>query len=126
MAKHKFQPGNKYSKGRPPVAPELKGAKELNKVMADKILNQFIFMPVSQIQQFVRNLDNPAMEMVIARVLVEAINKGDHQRIEWLFSRLLGKMTEKVHVEGEINLHKQIVDFVSKVEKESSEEGQNE
>jgi len=119
----KFQKGNTFGKnGRPPAPPDIKGAKELNKIMAERILNKFIFMPVSEIQAFLRDINNPAMEMAIARVLMEAINKGDQTRMEWLFSRLLGKMKEKVEIEGEINFHKQIVDFISQVEKQSNSE----
>ena len=36
--------------------------------------------------------------MLVARILYEGIKRGDHVKLEWVYSRLVGKVKEEVEV----------------------------
>jgi hypothetical protein len=36
------------------------------------------------------------MELIIAKIMVEAVNKGDYSRVNALWDRSIGKVTDKI------------------------------
>ena len=83
-------------------------ARKLNKVLVTELLNKFINMSMKDLIVFIRNNvpnskdttafkgDDPVIETMLASILVKAIQEGDQNRLNFIFDRLIGKVTDKV------------------------------
>lgn len=93
-------------------------ARKINKDEATKILNKFAYMPTEDVINFANDRNNPAMEMLVARVFVEAIKTGDPVRLNLLLDRLIGRVKDYVEhkVDVSFNLHKQLMDFQDRIQ----------
>lgn len=92
----RFGPGNKagVGHGRPPVPPETRALRQVNKLALERVLNELLCQPRSELQRVLEAPETPALVAMAARVLEEAISKGDDGRMEYLLSRLIGKIPE--------------------------------
>jgi len=82
---------------------ELLEAKRLNRIDAEIAINKFISMSFDDLKIFVNDPSHSVHELLIARILVEAIRTGDHMKLEWVYYRLFGKIKEVVSVEGQVS-----------------------
>lgn len=113
-----FLPGNKIgAKGRTPAIPEVKEVRALNHVTVPLVIDRYMKMDLEELKAVMQRPGTPAVEMIIAKVIVEAIRKGDQQRLSFLFDRLLGKQTESVRVEGGM-LHLGVLKLINKINDE--------
>ena len=95
--KTQFKPGNTVNPGgRPSLPPEVREAKKLNRVMMETALNKFLGWPNEALISFSEDDKNPVLEIIIARILVGAGKNADHTRLNFIFDRLIGKVSEKV------------------------------
>jgi len=88
-----FLPGNP---GRPKTDPNVRLIKRLT---TDKIIegiSRIVHMTVDELKQLATNPQATGLELALGKILVEAIKTGDHQRIEFLMNRTVGKVTEKI------------------------------
>lgn len=90
----KGQSGNPA--GRVKLPEEVKQAKKLNRVSMEAALNKFLGWETQQLADFLDNKKNPVLEMIVARILIEAMKKGDQMRLNFLFDRLIGKVQDKI------------------------------
>lgn len=92
------------------------------------MLNKFLEWPLEELVQFTQNKSSPVLETLIARVLLEAIKRGDQVRLNFLLDRLIGKVKDEIDHNIKGSIHAQIVDIINKVEggnngdKENTEE----
>ena len=93
-----FQNGHKISKGAVPIPVEVIEARKINKVESERILNKFLNLSLDELASFANNKSNNVHEMLVARILYEGIKRGDHVKLEWVYSRLVGKVKEEVEV----------------------------
>lgn len=90
----KGQSGN--PKGRVKLPEEVKEAKRLNRASMEAALNKFLTWETDKLAEFLRDTKNPVLDMIIAKILIEAMKKGDQMRLNFLFDRLIGKVQDKV------------------------------
>lgn len=96
-----FQPGQSGNpNGRPRLPEDLKAARRLNKVELDRILNEYLHMSLNEIKERASNPDTPALEVMVAKVVAEAIKRGDEKRLGFILDRLVGPVKTKVALEG--------------------------
>lgn len=96
-----FQPGQSGNPaGRPTVPEELKAARRLNKTTLERILNEYIHLPMVELAEKVKDPSTPAIELMVAKVLHEAIKRGDEKRLGFILDRLVGAVKKTVAVEG--------------------------
>ena len=95
-----FKKGNKFGHGRPKLPIEIVKARKLNKIESEKIINRFLEYSITDLDKYLDNDENPVLEMFICRILKEGIKNGDHQKLEWVFQRLIGKVSE--HIKHEL------------------------
>lgn len=93
-----FQKGHKFSKGAVPIPVEVIEARKINKVESERILNKFLHLSLDELAAFANDKKNTVHEMLVARILYEGIKRGDHVKLEWVYSRLVGKVKEEVEV----------------------------
>lgn len=121
-----FEKGNKFGKlggGRPPTPDDVKEAKNLNRTKMIRILNKFLDWPLNDLVTFVQDKNNPVLEVLVARVLVEGIKKGDQTRLNFLLDRTVGKVVEKFEFDGNLNLNSAIVALIEDIENNNKNGG---
>lgn len=55
-------------------------------------------LPISDILEVVKSHDSTALEAMIAMLITETHKLGDHNRLSFLFDRMIGKVTDKVEL----------------------------
>jgi hypothetical protein len=112
--------------GCPPMPKEVKEARKLNRIEVERLLNKFLQWPSEDVIKFANDQSNPALEVLIARVLSVAMKNGDDKRLNFLLDRLVGKVKENVAIEGDLNVnmnvHKHIVDMIEDIKHRNKEE----
>jgi hypothetical protein len=121
VAKHLFNKGNKFGKGRPKMPSfeiEVKQAEFKNKVY--KALIDFQAMTPQQMQAKAQDPTSTAMELSILSVLQQAIKRGDTTRLDSIWNRLIGKPKETVELSGHMDTTSEITlvaDWGSSIER---------
>lgn len=90
----KFQKGNKYGKGRLPVPVEANGLRLMNQRELEIILNRHIHKSVEELVSYSANAKNPTIDVLVAKILIQAIKRGDQNRLDFILNRLIGKPKE--------------------------------
>lgn len=97
LKEFEFKKGNSGNpNGRPPLPEELKKARKINKAKASQIINDFMNMTILEIKEQISTDDTHAMESLIGKIIIEAQKIGDYSRVNFLFDRMIGKVTDKV------------------------------
>lgn len=79
--------------GRPPLPPDIKSARKLNRAEFEAIANKYLFMGIRDLRDAMANQDLPMLEMAICSLLVKAASLGDQKRLGFILDRLLGKVS---------------------------------
>lgn len=95
-----FKPGNPGGPGRPSLLPELKNIPHLSRDESRKLLAKFSRMAIADVEAFVCRKDVPAIELVVAQIFLKAIEHGDPARLNFVFDRTIGKVSEKLEIEA--------------------------
>lgn len=93
-----FQKGKPGGPGQPKIPVEVIEARKINKVESERILNKFLHLSLDELAAFANDKSNTVHEMLVARILYEGIKRGDHVKLEWVYSRLVGKVKEEIEV----------------------------
>jgi hypothetical protein len=113
----KGQSGNPA--GRTPLSPEIREIRRLNNENLPAILNKFLDMDREQLNEVAQNPKTPAMELILIKVITEAVKHGDHHRLGFLFDRILGKQADTLNVVG---LHLSLVRTLKTLEEKNAED----
>jgi hypothetical protein len=82
--------------GRPKIPEDLKKARKLNQIEVGRIINRFMNQSVEFIKNEMEDENTSALEAMIGKIIIEAHKHGDYSRVNFLFDRMIGKVTEKV------------------------------
>lgn len=89
-------------KGRPPLI-----ARELKKLTLEE-LREIIELAVrsntNKLRVLIKDPTTPALQMGVATSLLRAIQKGDWNTLEAIVSRIVGKIPDRVQVDGPIQI----------------------
>lgn len=111
-----FQPGeNGYTKT---VPHDLRQARKLTKVEIELIINKYLYLPVGELSAAAIDPMIPTIETIVISILISAIKKGDHDRLNFVLDRLVGKVKEDVEHKVTLSFHEQVVDFIGKMDKQ--------
>lgn len=94
MAFKKGQSGN--PKGRPKVSPDIKSWRAANPGI-DEIILELVSDPDNLDEQLING--KTAWHRLVARVILEGIEKGCERKMEALAQRVYGKVKDKIEVE---------------------------
>lgn len=96
-----FKPGESGNPdGRPKLPEDIKEARKLNKIELERILNEYMHMPLKDIQARANLPDTPAFEVLLAKIIAEGIKKGDEKRLGFLLDRVVGPVKAKLSLDG--------------------------
>ena len=96
MRYQKGQSGN--LKGRP--RDMLKAVKKLTKDELEDIASLVIKSTVEDLRKILKDPDTTAIRVMIVRVVIKIIEKGDMDSLDKLLNRMIGKVKDKVDVTG--------------------------
>lgn len=100
-------------KGGPITPEEVKELRRINRETVPVILDKFMAMDRGELARVANDPSTPALELILIKVITEAIKTGDHQRLGFLFDRIMGKQPEQVNVMG---VHLSIVKALQSIE----------
>ena len=86
--------------GRPKTPPDILEARKVNQAEFERILNKYLYTSRAELKKIIETPGTPMIEVVVASILAQAALKGDQTRLEFVLSRLLGKVKERVEVSG--------------------------
>lgn len=111
-----FKPGeNGFIKT---VPQDLRQARKLTKVEIEIILNKYLYLPIGDLMAATQDPMLPTIEALVVSVLIAAIKKGDHDKLNFVLDRLVGKVKENVDHTIKLSFHEQVVDFIQRMDKE--------
>ena len=112
--KTQFKKGQKPppTSGRKPTSPEMKAARQINRAVIEEILNHYCYMSVIELANVIKDTSRETIDVLVARILFEAIKKGDQVRLAFVLDRLLGKPKESVDLNVTGSFHSQVVDMI--------------
>lgn len=90
----KGQSGN--PSGRPKMPRELLEAKRLTQAKFIELTNKYLHKTKEEIAASAKDPATPALEIMIASIIGRAITQGDHQRLNFILDRMVGKVADKV------------------------------
>ena len=111
MAKGKKTGGRDIKKGerlnpngRPRMPEYMKAAKKLNKIKFEEILNKYINCTIDDLQMHLKDKNTPALDLIVIKVLLEGIKRGDEKRLGFVLDRLIGKVKDSIEITADINM----------------------
>lgn len=109
-----FHPGeNGYQKT---VPEDLRQARKLTKTEIELILYKYLDKPIGELMAEVKDPMKPTIEILVMSVLITAIKKGDHDRLNFVLDRLIGKVKDNVDHTIKLSFHEQCVEFIESIE----------
>lgn len=114
-----FQPGHKFSKGRPKLPDEFKAAQLLTKDQLKNLISKYIFMTPNELQALSeKQQEMRAVDLIIIGFIGAAL-KGDHYKAEWLIQRSAGKVTEEQDTQPEQSAHSKLIEYIKERQQDS-------
>lgn len=95
-----FKPG--HGIGRPANPPEIKAASNLSMAEARAKLTEYMKLTMVELEAAMKDRTKEAMDLWIIRIVLLGIKNGDHIRLNFMFDRLIGKVTEKIEHKGAV------------------------
>ena len=96
----KFKKGGPGGPGRKKLPGDIKAARCLNSITVERIYHELLTSPQSILDDWVQDPTKSVLEVAVAKVMVEAIEGGDVVRLEKVLDRCVGKVQDKVKIEG--------------------------
>lgn len=84
--------------GRTPFPEDVRRAKKLNAAEVARMIDTFFYMHPSDVEDLIKRPDATILEKMIGTICIKAAASGDHFRLNFLFDRCVGKVTEKLNV----------------------------
>jgi hypothetical protein len=106
MAKKLFEKGNSGGPGRPKLPSDLHQVSILTRTEFEARASMFMQMPIDEVGTYITNPKATAIERMIASIVIAAADGGDHQRLDFLLNRTIGKVVEKVETKHTLMIQK--------------------
>jgi len=95
-----FKPGQSGNKkGRKKGTTTVpKIVREYNKKKIEEIISKYLDMGSAELKKIMLDKTTPSIDLIVIKVITEAIKKGDCSRLSFLLDRTIGKVKEEVGV----------------------------
>jgi hypothetical protein len=105
-----FQPGKSGNPaGRPPLDPEVRALKKLNRVAFELLVDELSYLNYEELKALAATAKpkdgkvqckEPTIKIALARLLEQSIAKGDYKGLQMLLDQKIGKATVKIEASG--------------------------
>lgn len=105
--------GQKSSRALPA---DLKDARLQNAAVFESTIYKYMNSPLEILKEILKDPATPSRDLVVIRILVLAIEKGDHARLNFLLERTIGKVADRVELKAAVlskTLHEQIMEEIA-------------
>lgn len=119
-----FKPGDPRAsaagrKSSRALAPGVKEARLVHSIKFEEIVYKYMNCTAEELQLKARDKTTPAIDLVVIKILSNAITKGDLPSLNLLLERTIGKVADKLDLRAAVatkSLHDQIVEEIEKGE----------
>lgn len=102
----KFKPGQSGNPGgRPKLPDDIKEARKLNQVELERIVNKYLYMDREAVKAAISSPGTPMMELMVASIVAQAAQKGDHLRLDFVLNRMIGKVKDEKDHNFNLNMN---------------------
>lgn len=92
-----FKPGQSGNpNGRPKMPAELKKAKNMNKIKFMELLVKYLSFSLDELKAAKSDKSTTALDRIVISIILNAISKGDEKRLDFLMSRIIGKVKSDI------------------------------
>lgn len=100
--KHKWKKGQSGNPaGGLPTNQLLKQVKMLSAKEFQEMINKLMKLNQDELTAYMNDKDAPFIWRIYAKAMVKTYNTGDHDRLDNLLNRIIGKVPDKLHVTDE-------------------------
>ena len=97
LKQHQFKPGQSGNpKGGSLMPPEVAKAKKLNANEVTVLISKMFRMTLDELKVMMSDPLSNNMELIVGKIMAEAIKHGDYSRVNALWDRSIGKVTDKI------------------------------
>ena len=94
---HAFKKGQSGNpSGRPKLPDDVVEGKKLNQIEVARVFNRFVNYSKAELEAVMKDPNTKALELLIGKIMAEAISKGDHMRMNFILDRMIGKVKDVV------------------------------
>jgi N,N'-diacetyllegionaminate synthase len=98
LKQHQFKPGQSGNPlGGSIVPPEVAKARKLNANDVTILITRLFRMSLVELQEMMNDPKATTMELIVGKIVAQAIKHGDYSRVNALWDRSIGKVTDKIH-----------------------------
>ena len=83
--------------------PDIKVATEYSRNEIERTLNNFLTLTKTDLKQRLEHPEASILQLAIGSVLMKTVKEGDHQRLGFIFDRIIGKVRDRIELSGDIN-----------------------
>lgn len=91
-----FEKGHPGGPGRPALPDDVKQGLQLTRAVLIERINKYLTLPLDELSIVAKDQSLPAVDHVVIRIIINAIQKGDTVRMEFLLDRLIGKVVQRI------------------------------
>lgn len=92
-----WQPGQSGNpKGMTPLTPDQREIRKISKTQIIDLYNKMLTIPAQELAEIAKDKTRQGIELLVARVVIDGITKGDKSAFNILVDRLVGKITDQV------------------------------
>jgi len=99
---------------------EVEKAKKLNAHDVARCLTRLMKMSQQELVELVKRPETTTMELLVAKILEQAIKRGDHTRMSFLLDRTIGKVPIEQKIDMDIDVYSRVMEYLDGSRKESS------
>lgn len=89
-----WKPGERGGTGRKPMPPEVKASAKLTRTEVQAVMANYIHMDMETLQKKIKDKSLPMIDHMVMMICYKAWKDGCHQRLNFMFDRLIGKVKE--------------------------------
>lgn len=114
-----FKPGSSGNpSGRPKIPQEIKDAQKLTQTRFVILVNKYLNMNREELGLAAQDAKTTTLELIVLKVIQQAIARGDQIRLTFILDRLIGKVPTIVDLDVNPATIETIKDFQSKTTEE--------
>lgn len=87
-------------KGPTPLPEDIKETRKLTQIEFERIANKYLFARKDEIAKSSADPNTPVIELLVGSIIHKAVVEGDERRLDFLLSRLVGKVVQPLAHSG--------------------------